>query len=139
MGKIETIKKANIAAAMSVYYKTVHFHSEAEIFLYSRDLLTNEIKETLLNFEKSESETKILRDQLLSGEDIEEFKLADLYITTWGDGTLRVSGGGGLSTEVDKVLFTTLLTEYVKMIENEKSGTVTVTTNEDVIVKTSGS
>ena len=86
-------------------------------------------------------------DLLLSGEYIGDFKSAHLVITVWGDKRRRDRGereiitfwGAAYTTEVDKVLFTTLLTEYVKMIENEESGTVTVTTNEDVIVKTSGS
>ena len=45
MGKIETIKKANIAVKMSVSYRDpYHGGSQAQIFLYSRDLLTNEIR-----------------------------------------------------------------------------------------------
>lgn len=138
--RIERIKKENIAAEMRVYLPRStppRRDAEAELSLYSKDLLTNKIKETMLYFDKMGDSIKTLRDRMQRGEWDDEFKLGSersIYVNTYSDDRVVIMSNR-LSTGVDKALFLRLLEEYVEIIESREGrvGILTVTVGGEVI------
>ena len=136
MERIERLKRENIAAELLVYIRRPPLSPikyNAEMVLYSKDLLSNRIKTTLINIEETFSEITNLRNRIIfSTDETEEFKLGDSISISghaYPDITLVINN---LSIQVDRELFLRLLEEYVNIVVEERSTRVTFTTDREV-------